>query len=90
MYCPYCGHILEQPLLDGISTCSNCNRIFDSSDHNRILSAAWHARRTCVTLEDLERFDYLTGDQIKFIEDYVVDSGYTHDELLKFLKNKVA
>jgi hypothetical protein len=85
VYCPYCGRILEQPLLDGISTCSNCNRIFDSSDYNRILSAVWQARRTC---EELEHCDYLTSDQIRLVND-IINSGYTHDELLKLFK-KVA
>jgi len=90
LYCPFCGHILDAPLANGISSCSNCNRLFDSSINNRLLSAAWHVRRRNVTLDELQHFDFLTQDQIEFIEDYVIEAGYTHDELIRFINNKVA
>lgn len=83
IYCPFCGHNLISRLYDGISSCSNCRRVFDTSQTNRVLSA-WHVRRQHLTeIEDLRSNNYLSDQEIKLISQYVMEKGYTHDEFLK-------
>jgi len=88
IYCPFCGHSLQQRLYDGISSCSNCCRIFDSSQKNRLLSAAWCIRHLNLETKDLLNYNQLTSVELEFLEKYVFDKGYSHDELLKVLKTE--
>ena len=84
-YCPYCGHSLKKVLTgEGFSTCSHCNRLFDSCRKNRLLSAAWAVRkRHLFCLEQLEFYYKLEPDELKIIEKYIIEEGYSHDEFLK-------
>jgi|OpeIllAssembly_1097287.scaffolds.fasta_scaffold965027_2 hypothetical protein len=89
-YCPYCGFSLAKPLLDGITTCDRCRRIFDSANRNKLLSAAWLARREHVYDLDILRFrSDLTEEALQFVYHYVVDLCYCHDEFLKVLDSWV-
>lgn len=83
--CPYCGFSLSEKLKDGIGSCNNCNRVFDSSPFNRILSASWYVRRNHIA--DIDR---LLDSGLKEEDAYIAlalayDADYTHDELLKVL-----
>ncbi len=85
-FCPLCGHSLGMTLLDGLSSCINCNRIFESTPHNRLLSAAWLARHYHLkTAEELEKFGFLVYEA-KLVEEYVIDKNFSHEEFSKFLK----
>lgn len=88
--CPFCGHKLSRMLHDGITTCDNCNRIFDSSLYHRVLSASWVVRHWHV--EDVEtlmdRLD-LSAFQANYIIDLVAEKGYSHDEFIKKLPQNV-
>jgi Zn-finger protein len=87
IYCPFCGHNLISRLHDGISNCVNCHRVFDTSQTNRILSAAWHVRRQHLTeIEDLKSNNCLSDQEIDLVLQYVIEKGYTHDEFLKIVK----
>ena len=89
-YCPYCGLSLDKPLLDGITTCNRCRRIFDSADRNKLLSTAWLARREHVYDLDSLRFKSgLSEMGLQFVYHYVVDLGYCHDEFMKVLNSKI-
>jgi Zn-finger protein len=87
-YCPFCGHLLEQTLKEGISSCSNCHRVFDSCSQNRILSAAWQIRRR--NLETVEEIEFLSIEELEFVKEYILDKRYCHDEFLKLLPRKVS
>ena len=90
IYCPNCGFSLNQALTDGIDTCSNCHRAFDTSKTNRLLSAAWCVRRrNLYDLEELKLNNNLTDIEWKFIDKYIINNGLTHDELLKLLSKCV-
>ena len=83
-YCPYCGHSLYQMLIEGISSCSHCNRIFDSTIRNRLLSVAWAIRHHYFkSIEEIKFSNILTDKEAEFVEKYVLDEGYSHDEFLK-------
>lgn len=84
--CPNCGFSLQKELSDGISHCKHCNKVFDSSVFNEILSASWQLRKQNVSLEQLEWQTKLDKDLANFVHYFVCILGYSHDELLKLLK----
>jgi hypothetical protein len=84
-FCPHCGHRLRQPILHGITSCSNCHRIFDSSALNRVLSASWLARKKQVQSEDaLMSYGY-TQSEAELVIKYVIESHHTHEEFVRIL-----
>lgn len=85
-YCPYCGLPLDRPLIDGISTCNRCGRVFDSSDKNKLLSASWLVRREHVCDTNVIEFrTKLSKEELAPVLKYVVDQGYCHDDFLKII-----
>jgi hypothetical protein len=82
IFCPNCGYSIAK-LCDGISTCKNCHRTFDTSQINRLLSAAWSVKKLNLSIEDLLYYNNLSDEEVDFIHDNVINKGYTHDELLK-------
>jgi hypothetical protein len=85
--CPHCGHQLPQELNDGLSACLHCNRIFDSSIINRLLSASWIIRKD--RARDFEKFRYctkLSEPEAILVFSLVYEHGYSHDEFIKALK----
>lgn len=90
VFCPFCGRTLQQKLIDGISSCSNCYRVFDSSQKNRLLSAAWYIRHLCLMdTNNLRSDNELTDVELDFLIKYVYEKGYNHDELLKLFKTVI-
>lgn len=93
-YCPECGHHLPHELTNGITSCQNCRRVFDSSHHNRILSAAWAVRRRHI--EDpyfLSSFCGLEFSEAEMLVQVVGVQCFNHDEFSRFLnsyRNNVA
>lgn len=84
--CPNCGHTLQQELNDGLTHCSHCNQIFDSSDFNRLLSAAWQIRREHLSLEQIKWQLKLGDDYSILVYTFVGEYGYSHDELINLLR----
>jgi Zn-finger nucleic acid-binding protein len=84
--CPYCGHRLSHPIKDGITGCTNCRRVFDTTQFNRLLSLAWVARK-----QDIADPDWLvhrhgaTIEEAEFVVEYVADGCYSHEEFYKLL-----
>jgi len=88
--CPNCGRWLELPLSNGITTCINCNKVFDSSPYNKLLSASWEARKNHLPYSDvLQEIYQLSDEDTKLLQHYVIDNGYCHDEFVKIVKNSI-
>lgn len=86
--CPFCGRNLDYKLEDGITTCHNCGRVFDSSPYHKLLAAGWAVRRW--HLHDLDALSVkcnLNPSEAQIIGHYVITSGYTHDEFHHLLKS---
>lgn len=84
--CPYCGHSLPIALRNGLSSCSNCDRIFDSSPYFQLLSAAWLVRKRYIWGVDRLKIECdLTQCQAELIEEYISEGAYSHDEFRKVL-----
>lgn len=85
--CPHCGHKLKHPILRGITSCNNCNRVCDSSPFNRLLSAAWLVRRQNVTDPDflVQRYGYdpIAAD---LVVEFVSECLYGHEDMIKVLE----
>ena len=84
--CPNCGHELKLGLSDGLTHCSHCNQVFDSSDYNRLLAAAWQIRRENMSLEQLKWQLKLGDDFSILVHTFVNDHGYSHDDFIRLLK----
>ena len=84
--CPNCGFTLQHELKDGLSHCSHCSQVFDSSDFNRLLAAAWQIRKERMSLEKV-KWEFKLGDDYSIlIYTFVGEYGYTHEEIIKLLK----
>lgn len=84
--CPFCGRRVIRAIRCGITTCNNCNRIFDSSSYHKILSAAWGVRRE--NIDDIEcvKATYeLTDEEADIVEKYVIMENYSHDDFIKIV-----
>lgn len=84
--CPNCGYSLPHQLTDGLTHCCHCNQVFDSSDYNMLLSAAWQVRRENMNLEKMKWLLKLDEDLCIFVQTFVCDYGYTHEDFSKLLK----
>ncbi len=84
--CPHCGFSIDG-LRDGIASCSHCNRVFDSSLSNRLLSTSWLIRQ-----HKYHGIDQLMSDtkipehEAIMVYSFVGESGYSHDEFISVLK----
>lgn len=86
--CPFCGHHLPQPLLDGMSSCLNCRRVFDSSRRNLLLSSAWLVRHQDLGSPDsLVNHYHLTHEDATFIIEMVFEQCYNHEEFRDVLND---
>lgn len=83
--CPFCGNFLMSPIhFSGITSCQNCNRIFDDADWVRILCAAWACRKNPMIDPGYLKDEYqLNEEQANFIQQHLECS---HDEIYHLLK----
>ena len=85
--CPHCGFSLSRELIDGMTSCQHCNRIFESNCINRLLAGAWSLRRENTSFEQFKFDTKLNDYEAILIYAFIVDHGYSHDEFIKALKN---
>lgn len=89
--CPYCGHRLSHPIKDGITGCSNCRRVCDSTKLNRLLSFAWVVRKQHIyDVDSLVTHHGATQEEAELVVEYIADNCYSHEEFHHFLKQKFA
>jgi ribosomal protein L37AE/L43A len=83
--CPYCGHELVKPINNGITSCGNCSRIFDSSPYHRLLSAGWLVRKWHLCCpEQLLKHGY-TQQEAEVAVGLVFDQQYNPQEYVKIV-----
>lgn len=85
--CPYCGSKIANPINDGISSCSNCHRLFDSSPYNRILSTCWYVRKHHIVDLDLLKHHGIPEPDALISLALAYDGDYNHQETEKILNN---
>jgi hypothetical protein len=84
-YCPYCGFHIKRPLCNGITSCNNCNRTFDTCPFNRILSASWMARKQhLMDVDLLLQYDY-TVEETDLVYTYIIEQCRSHEYFVKVL-----
>jgi len=85
--CPFCGHVLPHNLRDGIATCINCSRVFDSTPFNRLLSAGWMVRKEHIScIERLVSYGFKEEEAILAVT-FVHENCMSHEDYVKALKN---
>jgi hypothetical protein len=89
IYCPFCGHNLPHPLVNGMSSCVNCCRVFDSSKQNQLLSNAWLVRKRDITDAEYLAEQYeIPKEDAELLIEYVADACYSHEDFLAFIQEK--
>jgi len=84
--CPNCGYKLNNDLLDGVTQCCHCNRVFSNNLFNELLSAAWDARKNNLTPDLIQWQTKLDKDFSQFVYYFVVVLDYSHDEFIGLIK----
>ena len=84
--CPHCGFELPCELNDGLTHCSHCNQIFDSSDYNQLLAAAWLVRKKGFTVDQIKWYLKLPDELAILVYTFISDYGYSNQEFAKVLK----
>jgi hypothetical protein len=84
--CPNCGYHLYRELNDGLTHCAHCNQIFDSSDFNKLLSAAWMVRNQHCDAEQIKEKTDLDDDLAVFVFIFVNHMEYNHEDFSALLK----
>ena len=85
--CPHCGHNLSNAVSDGITSCSNCNRVFDTSPFHRILAASWLIRRQEIrSIEKLMQLGYKHSEALLAMT-FVFDNCFSHEEFVEALND---
>lgn len=88
IYCPYCGNLLKHPVECGITTCNNCNRVFDTSPFNKMLSASWLVRKRQISIEEVVMHYGYTQEEASMVIEAVFYNCYSHEDFVEFLKEK--
>jgi hypothetical protein len=83
--CPYCGNKLARPIRNGIKSCPHCHSFFTTTKNNQLLSAAWELRKSRTNLEQFKFYNELSDDESSWLYHFVVEEGYTHDEMCKII-----
>lgn len=85
--CPFCGHQLASVIKDGAVSCPHCNRIFDTSPFNRIMSAAWSCKKNPeLTPERLQDYGFAEGEVI-LAHSFISENAFSIEELAHFLRS---
>ena len=84
--CPNCGHELPHELNDGLTHCLHCNHLIDSSDFNKLLSAAWQTKKENLSLEQIKWNTKLDDDLSILVYTYIQEQGYSHEDFIRLLK----
>lgn len=87
--CPYCGAKLNKKLLEGISSCDNCLRIFDSSSFHKILSAFWIAKKWNWCELTLQSELNLNSEELLMVSESI-NNDYNYEEFFQFLKKRMS
>jgi hypothetical protein len=65
--------------------------MFDSNKKNRLLAAAWAVRkRHFYCLEQLEFYCKFDEEELKIIDECIIEQRYSHDEFLKIIDDLIA
>ena len=83
--CPFCGQKLRNKLHDGLTSCENCSRLFDSSPDKKILSAFWMHQNWHVDLDIIKRQCELNDEESQFVGKFIIQESYFYDELVELL-----
>ena len=84
--CPHCGFDLHHELKDGLTQCSNCNQLVESSDFHKLLSASWLVRKNHFSLEQLKYHLKIDDEFAILAYTFVNEHSYSHQDFIALLK----
>jgi hypothetical protein len=87
LVCPHCGTQIPEILQDGLASCTNCHRIFESNTFNRLLSASWLIRKNRYHgIDQLISDTKLAEHEAILVYSLVEDNSYSHEDFQKAIK----
>lgn len=87
LVCPFCGTAIPEVLINGLASCTHCQRVFTSSTSNRLLAASWLVRKNKYHgINQLISDTKLSEHEAILVYSLVEDNCYSHDEFQKALK----
>jgi hypothetical protein len=88
LVCPFCGTEIQEALINGLASCQNCKRVFDSCLPNRLLSASWLVRKNSYHgIAELISDTKLPEHEAILVYTFVVDNCYSQEEFQKAIKD---
>ncbi len=87
-YCPHCANTLPKKLVDGVSFCSNCERVIVSTKENELISAYRVLKNRVYTNYNQLKSDLKLANEAFDLICYCFEEGYSVEEFEKELKNK--
>ncbi len=81
LVCPFCGKEILEALINGIASCGNCKRIFESNTPNKLLAASWLLRKNKYHgISELISDTKLSEPEAILVYSLVEDNSYSHQE----------
>jgi hypothetical protein len=86
LVCPFCGQESPHPLIDGLASCNHCNRIYDGSLSNRLLSASWLVKKSNYHgIEQLISDTKLPEHEAILVYSFMIENCYSYDDFKEAL-----
>lgn len=87
LVCPFCGTEIPESLVDGLASCTNCHRIFESTKSNRLLSASWLVKKNKYHgIDQLISDTKLAEHEAILVYSFVSEQCYSIEEFQKVIK----
>jgi hypothetical protein len=87
LVCPHCGTEIDEALINGLASCTNCKRVFDSSLSSRLLSASWLVRKNNYHgIDQLISDTKLPEHEAILVYTFCVDNCYSQEEFFHALR----
>ena len=83
-FCPHCGHELQRGLVNGLGSCRNCSRVFDSSPYHRLLNGLWLARRKGIECPEW-LMNYGFNEEEAALVIFAIENYLSHEDFAKLL-----
>jgi hypothetical protein len=85
--CPFCGTKIDEVLIDGLASCTNCKRVFDSGLLSRLLSASWLVRKNNYhDINQLISDTKLPEHEAILVYTFCVDNCYSQEDFYEVVK----
>ena len=88
LVCPHCGTEIPEALINGLASCPNCHRIFESNTSNRLLAASWLIQKNRYHgIDELISDTKLPEHEAILVYSFISDQCYSIEEFNTVLRS---